>query len=412
MKKLEYVASGLNMTRLRHSLNRNTDAYDIANRLMKNIHTDTHDFSILYNAFIEKNLGEWIIEKFEDSISNLYTDSGGLQMITRGMTITEKEKMQVYKTQMLSDYGMSFDEIPVKLLSDKSTRKDETTRIYDKDMLIPCAKISGQNIKNQLEYFYENKASTKPVIIMQGADADSYRLWIETLLGEIPKEYWKDLTSIASGAASLGNGHLQDIQRVYYCKYALEYLNVDHIHLLGMGSHRRIMPCLMMYENLFEGCKISYDSTRHTCAGIFGYFYLPDGTMLTIRRDINKNYREILEILKEFIGKDISLEDFYDCMNMAPVEYYKKYGNNNCTIFYSSFCLISIENFVKNVDKYFHNPTFSNIEPFSKKDTPIILALKNVKNEQDYNSWEKEAINHIKCKKIKEDAPMTLESFL
>src|SRR5574343_1651308 len=102
--KLEYVASGCNYTRLP-----NPGAYELPDNLrfieavfrgLQSIDgKDNHKFSLLYNAYTEKHFGVAFKKFYREWLHTIHADSGGLQMVTRGLTPTAQLKSEVYELQ-------------------------------------------------------------------------------------------------------------------------------------------------------------------------------------------------------------------------------------------------------------------------------------------------------------------------
>ena len=115
---LDYVVSGTSYMRLSNP----NIAFDdtntgIVSMLIKKLVQDqfSHKFSLLYNAHTEHSFGERF-KPYHDAAHSVHADSGGLQIVTQGMTITDELKEKVYRNQANgADVGMCFDEIPVIL---------------------------------------------------------------------------------------------------------------------------------------------------------------------------------------------------------------------------------------------------------------------------------------------------------
>ena len=89
----------------------------IINMLIDKLVTDVHShkFSMLYNGHTESSFGDRFTA-YKDHVHEIHADSGGLQIVTQGMTITDELKDKVYENQAeWADVGMCFDEIPVIL---------------------------------------------------------------------------------------------------------------------------------------------------------------------------------------------------------------------------------------------------------------------------------------------------------
>ena len=111
---LEYVVSGTSYMRLSNpAICRDETNTEIVNMLINKLVQDqfSHKFSMLYNGHTESSFGE----RFKPyNPYQVHADSGGLQMITLGLDITDELKDKVYENQAkYADVGMCFDEIPV-----------------------------------------------------------------------------------------------------------------------------------------------------------------------------------------------------------------------------------------------------------------------------------------------------------
>ena len=105
----------------------------------------------MYNAYTEKRPGEWMGEHYRSLVHSIHADSGGLQMITLGRTITNELKEEVYDSQARnSDIAMCFDVIPVRTLdAGRSDRLDLNNRRFDRTDLERCARETGRNLRRQ-----------------------------------------------------------------------------------------------------------------------------------------------------------------------------------------------------------------------------------------------------------------------
>ena len=91
---------------------------------------------------------------YKDHVHEIHADSGGLQIVTQGMVITDELKDKVYENQAeWADVGMCFDEIPVILTGDRSDRNDTKARFFDFENYEELARKTGRNVKRQLEIF-------------------------------------------------------------------------------------------------------------------------------------------------------------------------------------------------------------------------------------------------------------------
>ena len=96
-RQLEYVISGPAYLRLGSEQCEDPDTLNmIINMMNKTVHNkNNHQFSLLYNGFTEKNFGKKL-QKFRPAIKNIHADSGGLQIITRGLQNTPETRAKVF----------------------------------------------------------------------------------------------------------------------------------------------------------------------------------------------------------------------------------------------------------------------------------------------------------------------------
>ena len=285
----EYVASGLshaalNKKYLSDEVDNNLYGECITNinNMFKAINQDHHRVSLLFNAYIEKHYGVLFNKLFyKNTLNNIYSDSGGLQMITLGHTSTDELKNSVYDIQSnLSTVGMCFDEIPVTVnANEKTSTTNMSARIYDVNVFAQKAKETGINLKNQIEYFKNNPNNMcKPMIILQGNCFDTYQQWTDIVLNEIGHSNWKYIDGIALGGAALGQGVYEDLQRNFYCTHVElpSEIKIKHYHLLGVGSLFRMLPMMALIRDKKIDAHISYDSTTHTGGISRGNYFISD----------------------------------------------------------------------------------------------------------------------------------------
>jgi hypothetical protein len=341
MTTLEYVASGTAHTRILAVATLETpEVLEIINGYFANLNgLNNHAFSLLFNAFTEKDFGPKFKEHYSGSIYTIHADSGGLQIITQGKTITEQLKDDVYKVQAsCSDIAMCFDEIPVGLSGSRSGRNSTDNRFFDGENLERYARLTGKNIKRQIELFLDEKTTAKPMIISQGNDYDSYMKWVEYLLKEIPSSYYAHIGGIALGAAALGTGLLEDIERAAYAPHLPFQMDNPYFHILGVGSVRRLLPYLAFIKSGYypKNTHLSYDSTTHTSGVSIGLYYLNGGypidrTLINPNGFINKKYVELyndLDARWRWADKGITLKLFHEAIN-ADSNFYNDRDNKN-----------------------------------------------------------------------------------
>ena len=172
MRTYEYVISGPAYLRLGAEQCNDPDVLEMMlDMIAKVCHKqNNHTFSLLYNGFTEKNFGPKL-QKFRASINNIHADSGGLQIITRGLKNTPEVREKVYLNQgAYADIGMSFDEIPVKTTSTSgvSSKIDTKRRYADMDNFDEYARQTGRNVKSQIETFDRMGSNCRHLLLCRG----------------------------------------------------------------------------------------------------------------------------------------------------------------------------------------------------------------------------------------------------
>ncbi len=232
----------------------------------------------LFNAYTEESFARRVEEsgtEFRKTYPDgMYADSGGLQVVTQGKTITSDQRKQIYKIQALySDYAMSFDEIPAKMIhtkdSDGKILKSE--RVYLTDKVAESGMKAGLNLKEQITYFNEIGSSCKIVPIVQGIGLEDMSEYTLNMLNELNDEELKHLECLAVGGLSNEFELLERASNIYNID-GIPSLLKSHFHCLGVTGFRRLMPILIGAKNgLFPGLKkISFDSTTFTKSYLLG----------------------------------------------------------------------------------------------------------------------------------------------
>lgn len=398
--KLTYVMSGLGYTGLSykdthlipHLVEYYNKMYD-----MMNCDPD-HTFTLLFNAFVEAKLGEKI-QAFRNNVDGIFSDSGGLQIVTQGAILTPNTKNMIYERQAkFSDLAMSFDEIPVKFLGEKSTRNDMASRWFDVDGFEQAARTSGQNLKEQIDAFENFNSDTKPLLICQGNDYDSYMKWTDYILEELPDDYVERIGGVAMGAAALGAGILEDIKRVFFYSLISERVKTaKRLHLLGVGSLIRILPTLIfMKSGVLSDHNVTYDSTTHSSCIHNGNYY-QDNKMHQISRTAPVDrWQWVSDDIRKNLGADnftFDGEKAREAMTTTSSVYSEKYGSrDDVCITYLCMGLSTTKNFMNEVDSVLLDDTNASIDRIAKKtkSTHIFRTLKEVRTIDDFVRWETE----------------------
>lgn len=413
--KFSYYASGLSFLRLRYLEARTDPLVTEINGLFKQLWRDDHTFNLLFNAHIEQGFGPWFKECYRGKgIYNTMADSGGLQIITQGLTLTPKLKTDVYKTQgAWSDHAMSFDEIPVKLLSDRAVRSDTSNKVVDIANFDAKATLSGKNLKEQLEVFAAMDSTARPMLIAQGYDLDSYCRWTELMLKEIPKELQERMGGVAVGAAALGNGLLEDCKRAFYYTQ-LPYEN-KHLHLLGVGSISRLLPAIQMWRNgMYKDVHISYDSTTHTSGVEMGRFYSYNNKTfkyITPGRAFNHEWVTIYNEVKRHVPTlDMDMATFHEGLNTSVNRYKAKHNDvaRPPLIAYIAVFVAGVTNFLRHFADIRENFALSH-RLVNVKEIAALESFGAVKDRQSYEQWERLVKGSAPSMQIKQSASHSLE---
>jgi hypothetical protein len=411
----EYVASGTSYFKLMYEESLSPQNLDWFSRTFGSLNNQhNHKISLLYNAYTEKRPGRWCGDHYRNLVHNIHADSGGLQMVTLGRTITEELKEEVYANQAKhSDVAMCFDVIPVRTLNNgRSERLDLSNRRFDRTDLERCARETGKNLKRQIEFFLQQGTTARPMLITQGNDYDSYMKWVEYVVDELPADYVQHIGGIAMGAAALGKGSLEDIKRAFYFTQLPIDLESKHLHLLGVGSVYRMIPNLIFIQNgMYEGVSMSYDSTTHTSGVVQGRYYM-DEHSFTFSRAFDDSYRIVLEDMKRnfpFIEYDVN--DLYTVLNQSSRTYEKNFGSIDPSLqLYVAYVSSSIKNFIAHVDSLASSK--NKLLNFARGlDRNAFDSLYSVKSTADFEHWLQHVGPYMDTEPVQEYVePNTLET--
>lgn len=299
--KLEYVVSGCGRMQLFHKdMMSDPDVYkvyrDAVMEIPRTVISNLRDYSkhsdpilsMLFNAFTEKSFVNpakgFQLYNFLES-DKVYADSGGLQMVTAGKTITPELKKQIYQTQTVADYAMCFDVIPLtstSLVQTRNERSNVGNKIFEDHKFAESAKATAQNIKDQITHFRNVGAKTKVVIIVQGNTPQDMKFFFDTIASKLDDEDYAHVSGIAVADTCMGNGELESIKMLHAAHLIAQDCHPavkSHIHFLGVGSLYRLRPIIYLIRSGFLSSfeRVSYDSTSHTCCYDMGLFKW-DGT--------------------------------------------------------------------------------------------------------------------------------------
>lgn len=420
-KKFEYICSAFACFSKFSLKDFNSNEKNVENaiNLLKNIERQNknHKFSLLFNSLTEQKLSD-IYQKLKPGISNLYCDSGGLQTITRGLNVTDEDKINVYLNQAkYGNYCFAFDYIPVSYSGDYSRILDFNSRWFDTSKFKEYAIQTGKNVKKQIEVFKNQKTKCKIILVLQGNCIETYIHWTELVLSQIKEEDYEYIGGVALGTVAFGNGILQEIERAFVYSQ-LPIKNIDkQLHLLGVGSVQRLLPILIFLRNgLYEyDTFISYDSTTHSSCAVWGRYFGKNGWLRFPKILDYKKCQEIYnDIQKKNLIQRISLEDFHFCLTSNQNEILKTNiqiaTHVQCQM---SFIVGSILNFINLVEKSFDSKDFMLKRINNKNLIGPLSFLEEVKNLSDWNHWKNNIGVYLDSKQLpKHNVFNTLDNFL
>lgn len=164
--------------------------------------------SLLFNAFTEKKFSPIIEGANGFGFDRVYTDSGGLQMVTRKLDADIKAKQETYRIQSRHDLTMCFDEIPLR---NETGGRSSGNKVFLYDQLKRCAEETSRNVIDQIDAFTKLDSQTKETketkvfFIVQGNTMNDMLEWFEIATKTIPEEYWKRICGVAVGGMCLGS---------------------------------------------------------------------------------------------------------------------------------------------------------------------------------------------------------------
>lgn len=413
MSELCYIMSGTGYTRC-HSAYYQGNAEDKAklNSIFEKVsELSNHKFGALYNACTESKFGERLMEF--PAFSTIHADSGGLQIVTQGAEITEKLKDDVYRNQAKwSNLGMCFDEIPVKTVSDRSSRNDTTGRIFDRDNFQSYAKNTGKNLLDQINVFSELESDCKPCLIAHGNCVETYIEWVDLVLKEIPPSMHHRIGGVAMGGAALGVGPIEDVQRAF--AFSQLSNNFGHLHILGVGAVVRMIPYVEFIKSgLYQSdITVSYDSTSHSSSIDFGGYYARNRT-----NKFGRTWNSTYDLLMEGVNMtapflNVTPEELLKVMNSSKTKTEAENGDVGRFYLTKNAAIISgVVNFVRDVDASMRGDKILEDTIHRRSDLTPLRLLKKIRDAKDMAEWERLASGFMTSKKIKAEAATNLDGF-
>lgn len=420
---LNYVASGMQFLRFPYVESiANQEAMETMGKWIARLNgANSHYFSVLFNAFTEKKVGDPSERFIRPYVYDMHADSGGLQIVSRGFTADEKRKQEVYKIQgRYSDVAMSFDEIPAYTIVAKSVLKDATNKVFDRSRLEACARETGKNLRKQIESFIQQKTDTKPLAIIQGNDLETATIWVEEMFKEIPEELYSHIKGVAIGSPCIGVGEVEEIEKLFWFTQIPLPLKDIHLHMLGVGSINRIAPLAAFVRGgLIKDTFISYDSTTHTAMNIRGRYYygLKDG--LAYQTKVSKVfipeyesiYNDIIEFAPELTQWADTPKKFFDFL-ITDAKLQKEQTGTQiplimCVKAHGFACM---NNFTKHVEKSLVDDKVFHDIIGSEHRQQIYDNLSSIKTKSDYYYWKANNARFLDSKPTRTNH-VTLEDF-
>lgn len=316
-------------------------------------------FSTLFNAYQEEKGGKVLAENQSLGHEKIYSDSGGLQVLTAGKVIDDEIRDKVYTVQAnYSDYAMAFDEMPLKIIDNPSNIVRSVTgdlgQVFIDELVPITAKNSAQHIKKQIDKFKELGSDTKILPILHGYHPPSFLEYARSMFGAIDN-IDDHIQGIALASMRGHSDNKVGIMKLF--DYVPKILNsgvidknhMQHVHFLGVARPQRIMPLIMMIKKgLLPISRMSFDSTAITKSYTFGRVYPTVdewknpknySSNLTLNSYKNKEYKNVKQFyqnvhneFKDYSGYMFdSWEDLADHSQnngdkLTPSKQFLKYG--------------------------------------------------------------------------------------
>lgn len=395
---LEYIVSGVSICRLgREVFHKNAKCVEALKNYMTDVQKD-YAVSYLFNAYSEVKEGIVLHDSYSGSgaFKDVYSDSGGLQMITLGVAIDDAAKDTIYSVQgKHSTVAMSFDEIPVITPNGRSAINDNSERLYVCDMMEAKAIKSGQNLDKQIEAFKATGTMCKPMLIAQGNCRHTIAQWVDIVYNTVKPENREFIHGIAFAFSSLGNGMLESVE-VCAAFGLIPYDRLKkNIHLLGVGSIKKLVPFIECFRSGYipADVNMSFDSTSFSQAILMGRF--TNEKLKTI--PLNKTYRSVLRVVYDeispYLDTDVSYSEFeqYTLKNIRTSEHLSE--EHRCVdlslMLRPVACMVQVKYFMDAIRKCYDDPEryADYISPKLIPQIEVIKLLAEAKDVSGIESW-------------------------
>lgn len=418
-QKIEYIASGIGFTKLTTNYFKDPTLQNVAADVLKYLNTsyETHSFGMLYNAMTEASNGK-IFERYKDSVEAIHSDSGGLQIAQKKLSMTDELVKKIYDAQIRASHvAMSFDVIPIAPTKKVAKRQDMTSKVFVIDQIDASAKQSGIYLRQQIEYFVKHRErhlyGCKPLMILHGNERADFQKFFDILIEQIPSDYYSEIGGFAIAGTANGSGLMESLDSVF------SFLSLDippeighRLHFLGYGSIQRLLPILSLYRSgVLSQYHISYDSTSHTSSQQYGYVFDESLTYADFgKKPFNDSAKKIYgnifdrfekQILKYYnIDRDrwiqITTADLVTSVRYHP-ENLEGHMNRLAALLNAAY---SIDNFIRGLDLYIRGKKTS-IPALNKKQKVFSFIEKCSSADEWFNNYRNELSGILSSNKIK-----------
>lgn len=229
--------------------------------------------SLLYNGYVEPEHGVHFRKFNTFGFDYLYSDSGGLQVVTTRKKLDDALKGQIYNSQSVADFAFCFDKIPCEEQAPvKNSRSDNSTKYFYPDRIEECAIATAKDINAQINKFKELDSDAKVFYIVQGNTIKDMVSWVKYGWPYIDD---KDrICGFAMADTCMGNSTLESIDMLiaYAIIFDITGRRYNRVHLLGVGSASRLMPVLSFIHSgiISKDAIVSFDSSSLSLSLLYG----------------------------------------------------------------------------------------------------------------------------------------------
>lgn len=376
---------------------------------------------LLFNAYTEKDFGGWLRQHDTFGFDKLYADSGGLQIVTAGKKVDDKLKAEIYGIQSRADFAMCFDEIPagtVGVADSKSNRSQTGNKLYYPGRKKETATKTAHNIREQIEILDKFGTNTTVHYIVQGNTHQDMYDWFDDGTKVLTDTHFNKVGGIALADTCMGNGPMESIDMlVAYYRIHKDFgvgKTKKHVHLLGLGSVRRLLPVIYLMNSglLPKDLTISFDSTTFSMSYFMGRFTDSNGNKVQgdpreIRRMFHMVYQYFGDIYRKYIP-ELDEEHFIDHVTKEIRSLAGAINNARPDIQALVRANITLTDcwqvlgFIAQVNRTLEQ---------AKHDRSGIGMLQFVKDYDDYLAWRREFGRFVPSSRIKREQLLTLDNF-